>query len=260
MGGDTQHAERVRRGLLIVMLACLCGCGPEADQAAQGPPLEGTPWVLAAGIDVPGWETVAPSASFAAGTLGGNNGCNRYTANYELDGAALTLEPAFTTKKACGPPGDAVQTAFTAALERVAGWRSAGSELTLVDSGDREVLRFQEASPVGSWEATMVRLPDSVSSLIEGTRITAVFEDDGTLSGSAGCNDYSGTFSRDRGALKISSLSATEMACESPAGVMEQEQAFLEALPLATGYAVEGTGLTLLTREGTIVATFTRAG
>ena len=60
--------------------------------------------------------------------------------------------------------------------------------------------------------------------------------------------------------LQITALSATEMACQSPAGVMEQEQAFLEALPLATGYAVEGTGLTLLTREGTIVATFTRAG
>jgi heat shock protein HslJ len=40
---------------------------------------------------------------------------------------------------------------------------------------------------------------------------------------------------------------------------MEQEAAFLTALPTAARYEVVGPNLSLLTAEATIVATFTRA-
>ena len=39
---------------------------------------------------------------------------------------------------------------------------------------------------------------------------------------------------------------------------MEQETAYLEALPTAARYEVEGRSLRLLTAEGTIVASYTR--
>lgn len=50
------------------------------------------------------------------------------------------------------------------------------------------------------------------------------------------------------------------MACAGPRGVMEQEQAFLSALPRTAEFLVEAGNLTLLTAKGTIVATFEPAG
>ena len=244
--------------LIFVMLVLVAGCGGNDEQAASGaPPLEGTPWVLVSGIDVAGWEKVAPSANFADGRLAGSSGCNRYMTSYdELDGEALKLGQVAGSKVACTPPAGDVERAYLAALARVEAWRTDGKELVLLDGDDGELLRFRTPSPVGSWKATMFLHPGAVKSLLAGTEITAVFEDGGKLSGSAGCNTYTGTWS----ATAITDVSATEKACPEPAGVMQQEQAYLAALTQTAGYTFEGTSLTLLTRDGTIVATYTAAG
>ena len=245
--------------LLLISLV-LFACGGEDEQAAAAPELAGTSWVLAGGIDVPGWEQVAPSAGFADGKLTGANGCNRYSTSYTLDGEALKLGDVATTNMACGEPGAAVETAFMDALGRVAAARITDGELTLLDGDGGEVLRFREASPLGTWEVTSFLQGDGVSSLVEGSRITATFAEGGKLSGSAGCNDYTGTYTLGAGELKITDVSATELACEIPAGVMEQEQAFLAALPRTAGYTLAGRSLTLLTEAGTIVATLDASG
>ena len=49
----------------------------------------------------------------------------------------------------------------------------------------------------------------------------------------------------------------TEMLCKGPAGVMEQERAYLEALPTATRFRVDGKNLQLTRDDGTRVADFT---
>ena len=74
----------VLAGLLIV-----AGCGDGEDGASSAPAFEGRPWVVSSGLDVPGWESVAPSATFADGRLSGFAGCNRFNAAYELDGDRL---------------------------------------------------------------------------------------------------------------------------------------------------------------------------
>jgi len=110
----------------------------------------------------------------------------------------------------------------------------------------------------GRSSGTSVRLPDSVSSPLPGTEITADFDDKGKLTGSAGCNTYNATYTTEGAKITIADVSATEMACDGPDGVMEQEQAYLEALPLAAGYRVEGSRLSLLKADGTYVATYER--
>ena len=49
------------------------------------------------------------------------------------------------------------------------------------------------------------------------------------------------------------------MGCASPAGIMEQEAAYLAALPTAVGYRVDGGSLALLGADGTYVVSYTRA-
>jgi heat shock protein HslJ len=86
-----------------------------------------------------------------------------------------------------------------------------------------------------------------------------VFGEDRTLSGTAGCNTYTATYETDRGTITIGAPAATKKACVAPPGVMEQEQAYLAALPRAASYRVEGSTLSLLTAEDTHVATYERA-
>jgi heat shock protein HslJ len=59
--------------------------------------------------------------------------------------------------------------------------------------------------------------------------------------------------------MKISRPAATRKACTEPAGIMEQEAAYLAALPKAARYQAAGRSVELLSAEGTRVASFTRA-
>ena len=244
---------------VLLVTALVAGCGGDEESSADVSSLEDLPWVLAAGVDVDGWEATPPSVTFADGTAAGSTGCNRFGGSYTVDGDTLELGELAQTAMGCPPPTDAVERAYVAALERVAGWRSENEELVLVDDDDAELLRYRVATPVGSWEATGIPQGDAFASLLSGTEITASFDEGGELTGSAGCNTYRATYTADRGAIEISAPATTKMACAEPAGIMEQEAAFLLALPTAVRYRVEGSTLELLSDEDTLVASFTRA-
>lgn len=82
---------------------------------------------------------------------------------------------------------------------------------------------------------------------VAADRPTSLQFDGARLSGSAGCNRFSGNYSVNGGALKAGPLMATEMACPG----MELEQAFfkLMAKPVSLTFANDGT-LVLTGSEG----------
>ena len=246
------HAAAASVALLLA-LGLAAGCGGE-DGAGS---FVGVPWVVSSGVDLAGTDAV-PSATFTDDTVGGSTGCNRFTASYTVDGDAMEIGEIASTRMACPPPADAIERAYLAALGRVAAWHLDGSELVLADD-DNELLRYEEASPVGDWEVTAFLSGDAVTSPLPGTTITAKFADDGTLTGSSGCNTYQTAFSLGKGSIEIEPPAATEMACAKPEGVMEQEAAYLAALPTAVGYRVDGGSLALVSADGTYVASYTRA-
>jgi heat shock protein HslJ len=94
---------------------------------------------------------------------------------------------------------------------------------------------------------------------LAGTELTARFGNDGTLSGSSGCNTYTAPYTTDKGAIEVTMPAATQKACAEPAGVMEQEAAYLALLPTAVKYRLDGRSLQLLSSDGTGLATYTRA-
>ena len=76
--------------------------------------------------------------------------------------------------------------------------------------------------------------------MLEGTEIIATFDSqDSQVTGSAGCNTYTGDYEAKKHDLSISTLARTEMACVGPEGVMEQEQQYLSALQAAESYTIE---------------------
>jgi heat shock protein HslJ len=62
-----------------------------------------------------------------------------------------------------------------------------------------------------------------------GTEVTAIFGSDGRVSGSAGCNHYSATYTVRDFAISISPPVSTKIFCGDP-DVMQQESAYLNDL------------------------------
>ena len=88
-----------------------------------------------------------------------------------------------------------------------------------------------------------------------GTGVPTIeFGTDGTVSGSAGCNTYNGTYTVDGSSIKFGPLASTKMAC--PVADTAVETAFLAGLAGATSWSIQALFLTL---DGAAKMTFTPA-
>jgi len=114
--------------------------------------------------------------------------------------------------------------------------------LTGCTSGGRSLASDPTAlSPVGpTWRLVSI---DS-QPVLAGTAVTAQFTSENRVSGSAGCNGYSGTARAGAGRLSVGVMSSTLMAC-APEAVMAQEGRYLSVLQVATSYTMDGGELRL---------------
>ena len=199
--------------IVLLGIAAGCGSGGGGDPAD----IEDKPWQLtsATGVTIP--DGVVPSAAFTGGNVFGTAGCNTYRASYTLDGDSLEIGEPAGTLIACPPPVDEFERAYLDALGEVASWELDGEELVLSDADGNELLRYGVASLVGSWTVTGVNTGDAVSSPIVGTELTALFADDGSLTGSAGCNNYTTSYTADAGDIQIEPAASTKKFCPEPA-------------------------------------------
>lgn len=246
---------RVLALMLVAALPAGCGSDDGSKPATSVPDaaLVGTQWVLDASAAT-SWLRFAPSQ------VTGDDGCNQFTGSYRRSGSALTFGPLAGTRKAC--PGTAGETAtrVTSALGRVAGYAISGRTLRLsAQSGDVLLTyRARAASVEGDWVVVSVLYDDGIHSVVTGTKPTAAFGSDGTLSGSGGCNTFSGPYSADGEHVRIGPLAATQRACDGPEGANEQETGYFAALDSATRIEQVGDELTLLNAKGQRAVSFTR--
>jgi putative lipoprotein len=98
-----------------------------------------------------------------------------------------------------------------------------------------------------------------VVSLIYGTEMNATFDADGQMSGFGGCNGYSASYKTDGNNIAIGPALGTQMFCEQPEGVSDQEQQYLAALGTAATYTIEGDRLQLRTAEGSLAVDYVAA-
>jgi len=93
---------------------------------------------------------------------------------------------------------------------------------------------------------------------LPGVRVTAAFDAAGTVSGSAGCNQYTASYEGSLGGLAIGAPSSTKMHCGSPAGIMNQETVYLTTLQGASGFTIANDILTITDSNGRAILTFSR--
>lgn len=72
----------------------------------------------------------------------------------------------------------------------------------------------------------------------------------GLASGNSGCNGWQGNYTIDGTNLTFGELTGSEIFCENPEGIMEQEDAFLQMLGDAASYELNGDQLTIFTSSG----------
>lgn len=87
-----------------------------------------------------------------------------------------------------------------------------------------------------SWTVTSI---DGRPTLAEA-RPTIRFAVEGTVSGTSGCNQFSGPFRTDGDRLIVGDVMSTKIGCDAPRGA--QEQAFFAALAGARGWRLTADG------------------
>jgi len=110
-----------------------------------------------------------------------------------------------------------------------------------------------------AWTVTGYRADGQLQPLLPGSRLNARFGDDGRVTGSAGCNMYFASYQGSAAELRISPAGATRKACPEPAGIMQQETRFLDALGASTSAVMRDGQLQLLQADGSVTLTLSRA-
>lgn len=141
------------------------------------------------------------------------------------------------------------------------------SAVAIGESGEKvtreAAVQVAEAPPQNQLVGTSWRLTgyyDGVGAIlapIEGTMITLTFQPDSTLTGSSGCNTFSGPYVVTGNTLAVGELNVTKQSCTSPAGIMEQENMFLSDLRAATSFLLQGNQLLLFDNSGQLILEFT---
>ncbi|MCU0312726.1 MAG: META domain-containing protein [Solirubrobacteraceae bacterium] len=253
--------------VLAGLAAALAGCGgDDGGPAAPVPPalpLEETAWLLDADtLGVSGAGEVVSWIRFGAdGEVTGEDGCNRFTGGYEVDGENLRLGALASTRRACAGPADEVARRVTERLEAVRIQTIEDRTLRLRDEEGAALLVYAGSAPgvEGAWEARSVLFDDAIRGVLGEAALTAEFAAGGTVTGSTGCNTFSGTFEAEGTKIRIDPGAVTERACTDPEA-RRQEQGYLEALESAVRFDQVGPQLTLYDEQGRMAVTYARPG
>jgi len=207
-------------------------------------------------------EGTMVTALFGAdGNLSGSGGCNNFITAYELDGDKLTVDgPIATTMMACerGMNQESIVLAALQGAQQIAFTAEGRLEITY-ESGstiEQKLVFVPGETPLvdTQWVLLSSGDPASPTNIETGTIITALFTEDGRVSGSSGCNNFSAGYSAKDGTIEIKQPISTLMAC---AQGMEQEAAFTAALLAAETYQIIGSRLEIGYDGGKGVLVFT---
>lgn len=252
----------------VILLAVIrAGCYPPVDllQERSTPmpenTLNGSEWQLATVNETPAVVGAEATLLFADGRITGTTGCNRYTGSYTLgEDGAIDFGPLASTMMACAEPQMQQEMAFGKALEVAVRYTVSVGALILSDANGVEVAIFVPRKAfelVGpTWTAYGINNGrQAVVNNAATSRVNAVFGADGFVTGSAGCNNYRAAYTVDGNKISIQPPVSTRRLCVDDE-VMEQETNFLNALPRAATYRIDGDKLQLRDDGGALQAGF----
>ncbi len=222
--------------------------------------LYNTTWVLV-GLGDAQNPTVVPAGTVITaefnpdGTLSGSGGCNNYTAEYQAaSNGTLTVNPAMATTRMACEQGMELENAYLGALGKAQSFsfNTEGRLEITYDLGAANPAKLvytpsQATLTDTEWVLISYGNPSAPSAVPAGSVITAVFTQEGTVSGSSGCNTYAGGYSLNGSQILVGTLASTAIACVPGS---EIESAYLTALQGAFTYQITGSKLTITYDNG----------
>jgi heat shock protein HslJ len=174
--------------------------------------------------------------------LAGFDGCNSFSAQYELQGSILKMshEVSSTLIYCEDKPNEGAN--FINALLN-AGEVMAEDDLLVINTGTLGQLAFTKrlvsAGLIGKWDYEGGAINAEAFSVIEGSKITLDFDEQGTFNGEA-CNLFSGNYTAEPGnygELSMKDIISTDRACLD-SGIQAQEVQFFDHLDTVESFEV----------------------
>jgi len=234
-GVAVKDRMRLATRTLLLLIALAAGACSALPGSPPDDALEGSAWVVATLPGRAAWSGAPATLAFRDGRASGTDGCNRYGTAYTVRGAALTLDPdAVATQMACEPAVMEQAAAFMGALRATRRYAVVDGQLELRAADGTLLARLapEPRSLAGTrWRVTGINNGrQAVVSVAADAAVTLAFAADGQAAGSTGCNRFTAPWMGEGEALRFGPAATTRRACAEPAGVMEQEGAFLAAL------------------------------
>jgi heat shock protein HslJ len=107
-----------------------------------------------------------------------------------------------------------------------------------------------------TWYLIAFNQAGTSKSVLPGTAITAFFDNQGMVTGSAGCNQYSAAYQATLTSLSIKAPASTKMSCSDPPGTMAQETTYLTTIQGASSYTIANGILTIRDSNGRDLLTY----
>ena len=233
-------------------------------------PLEGPLWTLAYTGPIDNPQPPLADSQFTArfdrqfgapsGGMSGGTGCRNYVATYYASPNEIKVNLPQADQVACSDAQTEAEQGYFLGLNSARDYRIIGNELFVYY--DTFVHIFMGSYPTVVIDAPLAPLDGTqwwLASIdtfvaVPGTEVTLLFDINpdgrtGTVNGSGGCNTYSAQIVDH---FALSPISATSALCDTPAGIMEQESAYLSALGAANGVFLEGDTLRITTPQQTL--------
>lgn len=149
---------------------------------------------------------------------------------------SVTISPGIGAVAPSGnkPISPGATTTYTLTATNAAGWRSKSITVTV-----STIKLFKPIIPLvalaqfedKTWVLEQYGQADNPENVLAGKELNARFDSGSDkVSGTSGCNSYSANYQRNFNNITVSSLTGTMMLCMAPAGIMQQESAFKNAL------------------------------
>ncbi|KAF0847401.1 META domain-containing protein [Nocardia caishijiensis] len=240
----------------LAVAASACSSGDSGDQPPKPTPMGHT--YLSTRVEggaIPGGGPM--TLTFDDGRITANSGCNTSGGAVDLSDNVLRVSRLAGTLMGCpGERGqaDAWQTTF---LEAGPTWRLDGDDLTLTGADvtvhltDKKIVTPDRSLTGTTWIATTLITPDAKirSAALDEAKPTLTISDDGTVSGTTGCNRLTGTAQLGPGGQVSFDVATTKMMCAPE--VMDVERHVLGVLDGHTDSTIDADTLTLRNTDGT---------
>jgi heat shock protein HslJ len=257
-GRRISHLAVAVCALGALSFAVACSPTPSTSPTVS---LVDTSWTVATingGAVIP---NAPPTIAFSSDKrVSGTTGCNQYSALFSTEGNRITIGALTATEIGCEGAHAAQEGAFLKGLDGAATWQvtegaalEIGGAATIVAEAGIAA-SAPPPSPGGALAGAAWNLAE-MGGTADFAHIvpTIEFRADGTVTGFAGCNTYTGTFTADGGTLALGPLATTKIFCPRPAGAVESE--YLNALSGVTTWEIDSPGH--LTLGGAVVMLFT---